>query len=61
MKTYSGAPDVNSCVARILEDYHAELDGVTVSALFVFDTQATEPVLTIAQTGSACRSANGMR
>jgi len=45
MKTYSPAPDADTCITRIQEDYHAELDEVTVSALFVFDTEAAEAVL----------------
>lgn len=45
MKTYSSAPDVDTCINKIQECYHSELDGVTVSALFVFDLEATEPVL----------------
>lgn len=45
MKTYSPAPDATACIDRIQTEHHAELDGVTVSALFVFDTEATEPVL----------------
>jgi hypothetical protein len=45
MKTYSEAPDANSCIVRVQQDYHEELDSVTVSALFVFDTEASEPVL----------------
>lgn len=45
MKTYSAAPDADSCVAKIQEDYHAELEGVTVTALFVFDTESISCVL----------------
>lgn len=45
MKTYSHAPDATNCIHNIQADNHAELDGVTVSALFVFDTEATEAVL----------------
>jgi hypothetical protein len=45
MKTYSPAPDAESCVAMMQDDYHAELEGVTVSALFVFDTEASDSVL----------------
>jgi hypothetical protein len=45
MKTYSPAPNVDSCIATIQDDHHAELEGVTVSALFVFDTEATSCVL----------------
>jgi hypothetical protein len=45
MKTYSPAPDVETCIANIQEEHHPDLDGVSVSALFVFDTEATEAVL----------------
>lgn len=45
MKTYSHAPDATNCIQNIQADNHADLDGVTVSALFVFDTEATEAVL----------------
>src|ERR1700733_11143958 len=45
MKTYSPAPDVDSCISLMLDDYHAELEGVRVSALFVFDTEASDCVL----------------
>lgn len=45
MKTYSHAPDADSCIAKVQLDYHAELQDVTVSALFVFDLESTECVL----------------
>lgn len=45
MKTYSAAPDVDSCISMMQDDYHAELEGVTISALFVFDTEASDSVL----------------
>lgn len=48
MKTYSQASDdVLRTIERIREEFHApDLDGVTVAALFVYDMEATEPVLT---------------
>ncbi len=48
MKTYSHASDdVMRTIERMREEYYApELDGVTIAALFVFDLEATEPVLT---------------
>lgn len=45
MKTYSPAPDAMTTIANIQADHHDELEGVTVSALFVFDPEASEPVL----------------
>jgi hypothetical protein len=45
MKTYSPAPDVDSCISLMLDDYHTELEGVRVSALFVFDTEVSDCVL----------------
>lgn len=48
MKSYSVASDdVMGHIERIREQYHSpDLDGVTLAALFVFDLEATEPVLT---------------
>lgn len=45
MKSYSLAPDADTVITNIQHDYHLDLDGVTVTALFVFDLEATEPVL----------------
>lgn len=47
MKTYSQASDdVERTIARMrLEHYAPDLDGVTIAALFVYDTEASEPVL----------------
>lgn len=46
MKTYSHASeDVVRSIDRMREEHHEDLEGVTVSALFVFDTEATECVL----------------
>lgn len=45
MKTYSPAPDVETCIGNIRHEYHDELHGVTVGALFAFDLEGTEPVL----------------
>lgn len=47
MKSYSAASeDVTRCIDRMREEHHDDLDVVTISALFVFDLEATEPVLT---------------
>ena len=46
MKTYSAASsDLESHITRMQSEHHSELDGVTVSALFVFDDESSEPVL----------------
>lgn len=47
MKTLSTvSEDVERIIARIMRQYHSpDLDGVTVSALFAYDMEATEPVL----------------
>lgn len=45
MKSYSPAPDVDTCIANIQHEHHLDLDGVTLTALFVFDLEATEPIL----------------
>jgi hypothetical protein len=48
MKSYSRASvDVTDLIEEVREEFHApELDGVTVEALFVYDLEASEPVLT---------------
>jgi hypothetical protein len=38
MKTYSQAPDAAQCIEKIRAAHHEDLEGVTVAALFVFDT-----------------------
>jgi hypothetical protein len=45
MKSYSLAPDADTVIINIQTEYHLDLDGVTVTALFVFDLEATEPIL----------------
>lgn len=45
MKTYSQAPDVTLFIDKIQADHHEDLEGVTVSALFVFDAEHSLPVL----------------
>ncbi len=45
MKTYSAAPDALTVIDNMQVEYHGELDGVTVAALFVFDLESTMPVL----------------
>lgn len=47
MKSYSQASDdVLRTIERMRNEYHSpDLDGVTVAALFVYDLEATEPVL----------------
>jgi hypothetical protein len=46
MKTYSAASaDLESCIARMLAEHHPDLEGVTVSALFVFDDESSDAVL----------------
>jgi Putative phage metallopeptidase len=46
MKTYSAASrDLESCLAHMFAEYHLDLTGVTVGALFVFDEEGSEPVL----------------
>jgi hypothetical protein len=45
VKTYSQAPDADSCIEKIRATYHQELRGVTVAALFVFDHESSVPVL----------------
>jgi hypothetical protein len=46
MKTYSLAPDVEPVIANVIYEHHGELIGVNVGALFVFDEESGEPVLT---------------
>lgn len=45
MKTYSQAPDADACIEKIHAAHHEDLEGVTVTALFVFDTETTLPCL----------------
>lgn len=45
MKTYSKAPDAMSHIEHMREEYHQDLDGVTIAALFAFDSESSEPVL----------------
>lgn len=45
MKTYSQAPDVSNTIEHVQDEHHEDLEGVTVSGLFVFDTETTLPVL----------------
>lgn len=45
MKTYSAAPDADSCIAKIQAAHHPDLKGVTVMALFAFDSDSEDPVL----------------
>lgn len=45
MKTYSQAPDADSCIEKIQATFHKELRDVTVAALFVFDHESSVPVL----------------
>jgi hypothetical protein len=39
MKTYSQAPDADVCIEKIRLAHHEDLEGVTVTALFVFDAE----------------------
>ncbi len=41
MKTYSQAPDAATLLEKIQAEYHPDLDGVSVTALFVFDEEAS--------------------
>lgn len=46
MKSYSQvSEEIHRMIELIRADYHEELEGVTVGALFVFDDESTEPVL----------------
>lgn len=48
MKTYSlASDDLIRTIERVREQYYSpDLDGVTITALFVYDMDASEPVLT---------------
>jgi hypothetical protein len=47
MKTYSAASaDLTMCIASVQVEYHPDLDGVRIAALFVFDDESGDPVLT---------------
>lgn len=46
MKTYTAASsDLEGHIKRMHDEHHSELEGVTVSALFVFDEESCEPLL----------------
>lgn len=46
MKTYSAASDdLAGHISRMQSQFHPEIEGVTVGALFVFDEESGEPVL----------------
>jgi hypothetical protein len=45
MKIYSHAPDVDNCIEKIRLAHHEELEGVKVTALFVFDDESAIQVL----------------
>lgn len=45
MKTFSAAPDVEGTIEKIRELHHEDLEGVTISGLFTFDTESSLPVL----------------
>lgn len=45
MKTYSQAPDVFDCIEKIRGLHHEGLEGVTISALFAFDSEESIHVL----------------
>lgn len=45
MKTYSHAPDVDTCIDKIRIAHHEALEGISVAALFVFDEESSESVL----------------
>lgn len=45
MKTYSQAPDVSNTIEHCQEEYHEDLEGVTIAGLFAFDTESSLPVL----------------
>jgi hypothetical protein len=45
MKSYSLAPDADDCIEKIRAAHHEALEGVTVSALFAFDDESSDPVL----------------
>lgn len=46
MKVYSLAPDVSPTIQNVIYEHHGELIGVRVNALFCFDEESSEPVLT---------------
>src|SRR5690242_2471541 len=46
MKTYSIARDVEPTIKNVIYEHHGELIGVSVGALFVYDEEHSEPVLT---------------
>lgn len=45
MKTYSKAPDATAHIEHMREEYHQDLDGVTIAALFAFDAESSDSVL----------------
>lgn len=46
-KTYSTVSDeVTRIIENMRSEYHLELIGITIAALFVYDLEASEPVLT---------------
>lgn len=45
MKTYSQAPDVDNTIDKIRAGYHEDLEGVTVTGLFAFDSESSDAVL----------------
>lgn len=46
MKTYSTAStDVSNSIERMLTEYHTDLDGISIGALFVFDDEESKQVL----------------
>jgi hypothetical protein len=47
LKSYSAASDdVVRCIKRMRDEHHEDLEHVTISALFVFDLEASDCVLT---------------
>lgn len=47
MKTYSRVSDsVDRSIERMRDAHHEDLIGVTIGALFIFDLESTDPVLT---------------
>lgn len=45
MKTYSLAPDADDIAEKMLSEHHDDLDGVTVTCLFIYDIESSEAVL----------------
>lgn len=45
MKTYSQAPDVTDAIESVRAEHHEDLELVTVTGLFAFDTESSLPVL----------------